>query len=153
MSVVSQAGPDVQLGAQALEKAADAGLFGFVRHRSGSLTERLARRAGAMPLRGYDAGSDSPQARQDPAGGRNSVRIIGGAGAAGACSFPGFARPAAHARPRARDLVQLAAAFDRGHSLPGSVCRLRRARTRGAVARGPRGGVRRAGIRAGADAR
>ena len=29
----------VQLGAQSLEKAADAGLFGFVRHRSGSLAE------------------------------------------------------------------------------------------------------------------
>ncbi len=63
------------------------------------------------------------------------IRIIGGEhrGAPHRSAEP--RRPAPHARPRARDAVQLAGTDARGTKLPGSLRRQRRARLRGRLAR------------------
>jgi hypothetical protein len=120
MSVVSQAGAGFNLARRRLKKPRTPGFVGFVRHAKLS----RAYDAGRAEFSAYDGRGaraktrpgicrrrPPPRRPSKPARRKaQSVRIIGGAGAAGAC-ISRSAGTAADAGSRARDAVQLAAAW------------------------------------------
>ena len=81
--------PHVQLRAQALEEAADAGFVGFVRHRPQSLAEAIAALSfrSEAPPQGMMSAVSTKLDKPAP-GSRNFVRIIGGGWRGRRVSFP-----------------------------------------------------------------